>query len=224
MPTNFRGFVQIHRRPVKCNNITNQLLTAKKLSDLKANEKMRAFRYINIGKPTPSTIDNEVTVYRKVWKCIKCPATKLFSPAKYQDGVVIDLPQLVSCSGYRIPSFQYTIETFFSPITKINLSEGSHTFIGRIKNVKTNEVERVCNLRFKVKVKRCPKFTATDENLKIFCDAGNVWGSKCKFSCKNHGILSHNRPIYCNDDLQWSDNPPFCKTLRPSMKSYMSYL
>lgn len=216
-----------------------------------AGDRMQTFRYINIGTTTTnrsyptSSINNNnnnnlssisdaigaddakphsrAHSKKKVWKCIRCPETRVFSPGKYQDGVVIELPPLVSCSGHRIPQNRYIIETFFSPPSnQISLSEGMHTFVGRIKNSATEEVEKVCNLKYKVMVKRCKKFLNADENLRIFCDAANVWGSKCKFSCRNNTKLSHNQPLYCDDSLQWSGQVPFCKTAAPSKSACLA--
>lgn len=186
-------------------------------------ERTPAFHYINIGGPPPPPIESEepptsqfnVKSHRGRF-CIKCPGEKTMMASKYEDGVMIEGPKLHSCAGHILSPTQYTLDTLFSPSFRFGLPQGTHSFIGRIRNTKTNEIEKVCTLRYKVIVQKCTKFYPPDKNLRVFCDMGNVWGSKCRFGCKHNGKLSHNRPIYCNDELKWSGDVPICKYAKPS--------
>lgn len=178
-----------------------------------------AFHYINIGKPIETDVVEPTQFNVKSHRgrfCIKCPGEKTLMASKYEDGVMIDGPKLHSCAGHILSPTQYTLDTLFSQNFRFGLPQGMHSFIGRIRNTKTNEIEKVCTLRYKVIVQKCTKFHSPDKNLRVFCDMGNVWGSKCRFGCKNNGKLSHNRPIYCNDELKWSGEVPICKYARPS--------
>jgi hypothetical protein len=38
----------------------------------------------------------------------------------------------------------------------------------------------------------------------------DLWGSRCTFSCRNNGILTHREPVVCNDNLQWQGTEPDC--------------
>lgn len=179
-----------------------------------------AFRYINIGSPTLQEREvhqNHLEVKSRRGRfCIKCPPEKILIASKFQDGILIDAPKIHSCSGHTLSPTQYTLETLFSPNFKFGLPQGMHSFIGRIRNVKTNDIEKVCSLKYKVVVQKCQKFHSPDINMRVFCDMVNIWGSKCRFGCRNNGKLSHNRPIYCNDDLKWSGDIPSCKYAKPS--------
>lgn len=178
-----------------------------------------AFHYVNIGGNRPSveppTSQFHVKSHRGRF-CLKCPGEKTMMASKYEDGVMVEGPKLHSCAGHILSPDQYTLDTLFSSSFRFGLPQGTHSFIGRIRNTQTNAIEKVCTLRYKVLVQKCTKFSTSDSNLRVFCDMGNVWGSKCRFGCKNNGKLSHNRPIYCNDELKWSGEVPICKYAKPS--------
>lgn len=144
--------------------------------------------------------------------------------SKYEDGVMVEGPKLHSCAGHILSPDQYTLDTLFSSSFRFGLPQGTHSFIGRIRNTQTNAIEKVCTLRYKVLVQKCTKFSTSDSNLRVFCDMGNVWGSKCRFGCKNNGKLSHNRPIYCNDELKWSGEVPICKFAKPSELFFNTFI
>lgn len=70
-------------------------------------------------------------------------------------------------------------------------------------NKKNYSIEHVCNLKYKIIVRSCGPYVPMNENIKVKCDSADIWGSKCVFSCKNNGILTHKEPMVCNDNLEW---------------------
>lgn len=91
------------------------------------------------------------------------------------------------------------------------LPQGTHSLIGKIVNKKTGKEETKCSLKYKVIVRKCSKYQlANTKDLHVNCDLDNIWGSKCVFSCKNGGDLSHENPVICEDDLNWSGEEPVC--------------
>lgn len=122
----------------------------------------------------------------------------------------MDIPQLTTCNDRPISRSLFELETLFSKKHHFILPRGSHSFIGQIVNKKNFSVEHVCNLKFKIIVRNCGPFIPQNENVRVKCDAADLWGSKCTFSCKNNGILTHKEPVFCNDNLQWHGNEPAC--------------
>lgn len=85
--------------------------------------------------------------------------------------------------------------------------------IGKIINQKTGKEEMKCALRYKVIVRKCSKYQLVNtKDLQVKCDLDNIWGSKCGFSCKHGGELSHERPVVCGDDLVWTGEEPVCSS------------
>lgn len=93
------------------------------------------------------------------------------------------------------------------------LPQGTHSFIAKIRNKQTGEEEHTCLLKYKVIVRQCIRYRPRDRNLKVKCSLGNIWGSKCSFSCKNGGMLSHTDPVACDDDLEWFGDEPTCSNI-----------
>ncbi|CAO1376936.1 unnamed protein product [Diamesa serratosioi] len=136
--------------------------------------------------------------------CIKCPPEKILIAKRGLDGVLVETPQLTTCNDKPISRSLYDMETLFSQKHHFILPRGSHSFIGQIVNKKNYSIEHVCHLKFKIIVRSCGSYIPKNENVKVKCDMGDIWGSKCTFHCRNNGILTHREPVFCNDNLQWS--------------------
>lgn len=224
---NLTPIIQTHVIKRKCPQMFRLIFPAYSyLNHSTSIDRTPAFRYINIATPMPKisqptkppdTIQPvQLRNGHRGRTCVKCPPLKIIVVPKYQDGVIIQVPKLQSCAGHTLSPNQYAIETLFSPDFKIALPQGSHSFIGRVRNFKTNEIDKVCKLRYRIEVKRCPKFAPPDTDLRVFCDMGNIWGTKCRFGCRKNGKLTHNRPLYCTDELKWSEELPSCRYATPS--------
>lgn len=125
----------------------------------------------------------------------------------------MDTPQALSChSNQPFARSVFDVETLFGPKLFFVLPQGAHSFIGKIINKKTGKEEMKCSLRYKVIVRRCPKYQLKNsKDLQVKCDLDNIWGSQCEFSCKKHeGYLTHSSPVICGDDLNWSGEEPVC--------------
>lgn len=226
---NLTPIIQTHVIRRKCPNMFRLLFPSfSYLNQTAMIDRTPAFRYINIATPMPTITqptkppdtkpDNQMQLKNghKGRTCIKCPPLKIIVAPKYQDGVLVEIPKLQACAGHTLSPSHYAIETLFSPGFQITLPQGAHSFIGRVRNYKTNEIDKVCRLRYRIEVKRCPKFTPPDTNLRVYCDMGNIWGTKCRFGCRKNGKLTHNRPLYCTDELKWSEELPSCRYATPS--------
>lgn len=139
-----------------------------------------------------------------------CPPEKILIAKRGLDGVLIESPVLTTCNDKPISKSLYELETLFSKKHHFILPRGSHSFIGQIVSKKNYTVEHVCNLRYKIIVRSCGQFIPQNEGVKVRCDLSDIWGSKCTFSCKNNGILTHREPVVCNDNLQWQGVEPDC--------------
>lgn len=104
------------------------------------------------------------------------------------------------------------METLFGPKFLFVLPQGSHSFIGKIRNGKNGALEQTCLLKYKVIIRQCIKYRPKNWDLRATCDLGSIWGSECTFVCKNGGMLSHQEPIVCGDDLTWSGDEPNCQS------------
>jgi hypothetical protein len=142
--------------------------------------------------------------------CIKCPPEKILIAKRGLDGVLIDLPQLTNCNDQPISKSLYGLESLFSHKHSFILPKGHHSFIGQIISKKNYTVEHICHLKYKIIVRSCGPYVPQNEGIKVKCDMGDIWGSKCTFFCKNNGILTHREPIFCNDNLQWVGSEPSC--------------
>lgn len=152
--------------------------------------------------------------------CIKCPPEKILIAKRGLDGVHVDIPQLTTCNDRPISRSVYELETLFSKKHHFILPRGSHSFIGQIVNKKNFSVEHVCSLKYKIIVRSCGPFIPQNMNVKVKCDAADLWGSKCSFSCKNNnGILTHKEQVFCNDNLQWHGEEPDCINAQHSNNS-----
>lgn len=131
---------------------------------------------------------------------------------KRLDGVLIEPPPVISCySNQAFPRTLFDVQTLFGPNLFFVLPQGTHNLIGKIINKKTGNEEMKCSLKYKVIVRKCPKYQLTNtKDLLVKCDVDNIWGSKCTFSCRNGGDLSHEKPVICDDDLRWSGDEPSC--------------
>lgn len=151
---------------------------------------------------------------RKNRTCVKCPGAIFRTAHAELDGILVDLPAPLSCkTNLPFTSNLYRIETLFGPDSlSFILPEGRHRIIGRIRNVESGLIVRSCHLRYNIAVRRCRGFPKIKNNqLKMSCTAGMLWGSKCAFNCRDERLfLSHRKPIVCNDDLHWHGHEPKC--------------
>ena len=142
--------------------------------------------------------------------CVRCPQEKTVIAQKRLDGVLIEPPAATSCVDNKpFSQAQYQVQTLFDQYMFI-LPEGNHKFIAKIFNMLTKEEEKLCSLKYKVIVRQCAPYRMKNTKLRIKCDLGNIWGSICTFSCKNKGIVSHQIPVICDDDLEWTGHEPTC--------------
>ncbi len=132
---------------------------------------------------------------------------------KRLDGVLIQPPPVLSCvTNQPYSRSVFEMQTLFGPNLFFVLPQGTHQLIGKIINKKTGKEEMKCPLRYKVIVRKCPKYQVINtKDLLVKCDLDNIWGSKCTFSCKHGGdIISHEDPVTCGDDLDWYGEEPVC--------------
>lgn len=142
--------------------------------------------------------------------CVRCPPERTFVAQQRLDGVLLpELPPFSSCSMQPASNI-FKLQSLFDSNFKFILPAGSHTFLAHIVNTRTGNVERNCNLRFNVVVRRCSPYRVRSNDLLAKCDLDNIWGSMCSFSCAHAEKLSHTDPIICNDDLQWTGEEPVC--------------
>lgn len=144
--------------------------------------------------------------------CVKCPFDRTVIAQKRLDGVLIEPPPALSClTNQPFSKSVYQVQTLFGPNLYFVLPQGTHQLIGKIVNKKTGKDEMKCSLKYKVIVRKCPKYTLSNtKDLQVKCDLDNIWGSKCVFSCKRGGELSHESPVVCGDDLDWTGEEPVC--------------
>ncbi|XP_065087615.1 uncharacterized protein LOC135709253 [Ochlerotatus camptorhynchus] len=147
--------------------------------------------------------------------CIKCPAEKTAIARKGLDGVLIEPPMLTTCRNQPISRDLYELETLFG--TKLNFilphsnGGGPFSFLAKIVNKRSGKVVQTCELRYKVIVKQCGKYYPKNKDLKVACDLGNIWGSRCTFHCRNEGYLSRqNAFVECSEDQSWEGEEPNC--------------
>lgn len=147
--------------------------------------------------------------------CIKCPAEKTAIARKGLDGVLIEPPMLTTCRNQPISRDLYELETLFG--TKLNFilphsnGGGPFSFLAKIVNKRSGKVVQTCDLRYKVIVKQCGKYYPKNKDLKVACDLGNIWGSRCNFHCRNGGYLSRqNAFVECSEEQTWQGEEPHC--------------
>lgn len=147
--------------------------------------------------------------------CIKCPAEKTAIARKGLDGVLIEPPMLTTCRNQPISRDLYELETLFG--TKLNFilphsnGGGPFSFLAKIVNKRSGKVVQTCDLRYKVIVKQCGKYYPKNKDLKVACDLGNIWGSRCTFHCRNEGYLSRqNAFVECSEEQTWQGEEPYC--------------
>lgn len=147
--------------------------------------------------------------------CIKCPAEKTAIARKGLDGVLIEPPMLTTCRNQPISRELYELETLFG--SKFNFvlphSAGGapYSFLARVVNARSGKVVQTCDLRYKVIVKQCGRYYPKNKDLKVACDLGYIWGSKCTFHCRNEGYLSNqNAFVECSEDQTWEGEEPYC--------------
>jgi hypothetical protein len=142
--------------------------------------------------------------------CLKCPPTRTVIAQKGLDGVLITPPSVMTCANQRVSKAMYEFRTLFSPNFNFVLPQGTHSFIAKMWNKRTNLAEQTCVLRYKVIVPQCGLYHPKNPDLKVSCNLGGIWGSKCTFSCKSDGTLSHYNPVVCGDDSEWTGDEPLC--------------
>ncbi|XP_058458216.1 uncharacterized protein LOC131434936 [Malaya genurostris] len=147
--------------------------------------------------------------------CIKCPAEKTAIARKGLDGVLIEPPMLTTCRNQPISRDLYELETLFG--TKFNFilphsnGAGPFSFLAKVINKRTGKSILTCELRYKVIVKQCGRYHPKNKDLKMACDLGHIWGSKCTFHCRNDGFLSkQNAYVECTEDQTWEGDEPYC--------------
>lgn len=131
----------------------------------------------------------------------------------FYEGILVEPPAPLSCKT-NLPFARnlYSIETLFGSDLSFVLPEGQHSLTAKVRNVESGMIVRSCLLKYRVIVRRCPRFPRLKEkNIKMSCTAGTIWGSQCAFECKNDGeYLSHRDSIVCNEDLDWVGEIPHC--------------
>uniref|UniRef100_A0A8D8ESR9 (northern house mosquito) hypothetical protein n=3 Tax=Culex pipiens TaxID=7175 RepID=A0A8D8ESR9_CULPI len=147
--------------------------------------------------------------------CIKCPAEKTAIARKGLDGVLIEPPMLTTCRNQPISRDLYELETLFG--NKFNFvlphSAGGvpYSFLARVVNARSGKVVQTCDLRYKVIVKQCGRYHPKSKDLKVACDLGQIWGSKCTFHCRNGGYLSAPGAfVECSEEQTWEGEEPYC--------------
>uniref|UniRef100_A0A1Q3G596 Putative conserved secreted protein n=1 Tax=Culex tarsalis TaxID=7177 RepID=A0A1Q3G596_CULTA len=147
--------------------------------------------------------------------CIKCPAEKTAIARKGLDGVLIEPPMLTTCRNQPISRDLYELETLFG--NKFNFvlphSAGGvpYSFLARVVNARSGKVVQTCDLRYKVIVKQCGRYHPKSKDLKVVCDLGQIWGSKCTFHCRNGGYLSAPGAfVECTEEQSWEGEEPYC--------------
>lgn len=145
---------------------------------------------------------------------------------KRLDGVLIEPPPALSCfTNQPIAKSVFEVQTLFGPKLYFVLPQGTHSLIGKVINKKTGKEELRCSLKYKVIVRKCPKYQLTNaKDLHVKCDLDNIWGSKCVFSCKHGGDLSHDGAIICGDDLNWTGEEPTCPSKCKIQSAYRIHL
>lgn len=141
--------------------------------------------------------------------CVRCPTEKVLIAERGLDGVMIEPPRLISCRNRLVSNSAYQLETLFGKDFNFLLPHGAHSLHGRIRNKRSGRHEKTCLLRYKVVVQQCGRYYPQNPNVRVKCDIGSIWGSKCFFVCKK-GRLSHRRPIVCSDELKWEGDEPEC--------------
>lgn len=130
------------------------------------------------------------------------------------DGILVNpLWSSHLCPVYNLPFSRdlYHTETLFGPELSFVLPHGKHTLIAKIRDLETGLIVHTCHLKYNVIVLRCQFPHVKTRHLRMFCTAGSTWGSKCAFECKIKGThLSHNKPIICNENLEWAGHEPQC--------------
>lgn len=145
--------------------------------------------------------------------CVKCPSETVAIARAGLDGILVEPPAPLSCkTNLPFSKNLYYIETLFGPELKFVLPEGKHKLIAKVRNSETGLIVRSCLLRYRVIVRRCKELPKLKSRaLKMSCTAGTLWGSYCAFQCKNPAAqLSHNEPLYCDDNLNWIGHQPEC--------------
>lgn len=144
--------------------------------------------------------------------CVKCPFDRTVIAQKRLDGVLIEPPPALSCvTNQPFAKSVFEVYTLFGPQFFFVLPQGTHQLIGKIINKKTGKEEMKCTLKYKVVVRKCSKYQLINpRDLQVKCDLDNIWGSRCTFSCKNGGELSHEKPVICGDNLNWYGDEPVC--------------
>lgn len=129
---------------------------------------------------------------------------------KGTDGVVIkDLPSVYNCHNQKLSKDSYKFQTLFGDQLFV-LPQGSHSFLAKIMNLNTNQVEQLCTLKYRVMVHRCAPYAPQNRGLRMKCSLENLWGSTCSFTCKDGGYMNYPTNVFCNDHLEWSGEEPYC--------------
>lgn len=152
--------------------------------------------------------------------CVRCPQLITAVANEGLDGILMVPPKARACKT-NLPFSRklFQIETLFGPEMSFILPQGRHRIQAKIRNVETGLIVHSCVLKYNVIVRRCVGFpNVKNKNMSISCTAGNLWGSKCAFRCKNDDeYLSHREPMVCNENLEWAGNEPECtKTMGKS--------
>ncbi|XP_055597528.1 uncharacterized protein LOC129747376 isoform X2 [Uranotaenia lowii] len=147
--------------------------------------------------------------------CIRCPAEKTAIARKGLDGVLIEPPMLTTCRNQPISRDLYELETLFGAKFNFILPHsnggGPYSFLAKVVNRRSGKVVQTCDLRYKVVVKQCGRYHPKNKDLKVLCDLGHIWGSRCSFHCRNGGYPSRqNAYVECNEDQKWEGEEPFC--------------
>lgn len=142
--------------------------------------------------------------------CFKCPTEQMIIAQKGSDGVVIkDLPSVYNCHNQKLSKDSYKFQTLFGEQSFV-LPQGSHSFLAKVMNMNSNQVEQLCTLKYRVMVHRCANYVPQNRGLRMKCSLENLWGSTCSFTCKDGGYMNYPTNVFCNDHLEWSGEEPYC--------------
>lgn len=151
--------------------------------------------------------------------CARCPnADQIVIAQRRLDGVLIEPPVPQPCDAtapsqsVAIVQARYRLQTLMAPY-KFALPAGEHSIYARLINRKTGLDEQMCRLRYTVIVRQCADYRPRDQFVRVRCDLGNVWGSRCQLTCRGNKVMSQvpATTVYCNDDLEWTGDEPQCK-------------
>lgn len=142
--------------------------------------------------------------------CFKCPPEQIVIAQKGTDGALIkELPSVTNCHNQVLSKDQFLLKSLIGD-NPFLLPHGSHSFLVKVVNQLTNQMEQMCTLKYRIISNRCPVYVPQNKGLKMKCSLENLWGSSCSFTCKDGGYMSRPASVFCNDHLEWTGEEPYC--------------